>query len=292
MTALALDHIVLVTPNLDVAAEPFERLGFTLSPRMEHAGAGTANRAFFVGGPRSHFYVELLAVHDRAAAVAAGRESYLPLIDQGGGVARLMLATTGLPAVAGAIEALGIHVQRLEVARDDGSKIADVALPAADQQAGCPIGLMPYALDDDARYQSRHERGLFDHTFPATRLDHLAMIPADPPAAEDFWTSTLGLPVAGEVTTPAMTIRQLGAGDAILELLVPSGPESPVAARPKGLVPMVALEVADLDAAVTLARERGFTPTDPADGVLPNTRTATIPAPELAGLSLQLLQYV
>jgi hypothetical protein len=55
---------------------------------------------------------------------------------------------------------------------------------------------------------------------------------------------------------------------------------------------MVAWEVDDLDAAVSLARDRGFTPSDPTLGILPGTRTATIPAAELAGVGMQLLEYV
>ena len=55
---------------------------------------------------------------------------------------------------------------------------------------------------------------------------------------------------------------------------------------------MVAWEVASLDDAVSLARERGFTVPDPNPGILPGTRVATIPATELAGVGMQLLEYV
>ena len=55
---------------------------------------------------------------------------------------------------------------------------------------------------------------------------------------------------------------------------------------------MVAFEVDGLNDAVTLARDRGFTVTDPSDGVLPGTRTATIPADQLSGMAMQLLEYV
>jgi catechol 2,3-dioxygenase-like lactoylglutathione lyase family enzyme len=291
VTPLWLDHLVLVTPNLEVAAEPFERLGLTLTPRMEHAGAGTANRVFFLGGPAGHFYVELLTVHDREAASASGASAYLPVHDAGGGVARLMLATDELDGVVARLEEAGIPSLRREVSREDGSKIADVAIPAAEDQAGCSIGIMQYLLPEAERYEARRGRGLFDHAVSVKRLDHLAMIPAEPSSTEAFWTGPLEVPVAGEVTTPAMTIRQLKAGDAVLELLVPSGPESPVAARPKGLIPMIAVEVPDVDLAVTAARERGFEPTDPAAGVLPGTRTATIPGDAFAGLAIQLLEY-
>jgi hypothetical protein len=54
---------------------------------------------------------------------------------------------------------------------------------------------------------------------------------------------------------------------------------------------MAAWEVDDLPAAVALARKAGFTVPDPATGVLPGTCTATIPAAELGGVAMQLLQY-
>jgi catechol 2,3-dioxygenase-like lactoylglutathione lyase family enzyme len=130
------------------------------------------------------------------------------------------------------------------------------------------------------------------HTFPLKRLDHLAAVAYDLDGQCRFWTDVLGVPVAGEVVTPTMVIRQLRIGDAVFELLGPNGPGSPIHRRPAGLVSMAAWEVADLPAAVAQARAAGFTVPDPAAGVLPGTRTATIPAAELGGVAMQLLQYV
>jgi hypothetical protein len=56
---------------------------------------------------------------------------------------------------------------------------------------------------------------------------------------------------------------------------------------------MAAWEVeGPLDDAVGLARERGFTVSDPEAGVIPGTRRASIPAGELGGVGMQLLEYV
>jgi catechol 2,3-dioxygenase-like lactoylglutathione lyase family enzyme len=130
------------------------------------------------------------------------------------------------------------------------------------------------------------------HAFPLKRLDHLAAVAHDLDAKCRFWEDVLGVPVTGEVRTPMMVIRQLKIGDAIFELLGPSGPDSPIHRRPAGLVSMAAWEVDDLPAAVARARAAGFTVPDPAAGVLPRTRTATIPASELGGVAMQLLQYI
>jgi hypothetical protein len=102
----------------------------------------------------------------------------------------------------------------------------------------------------------------------------------------------LGVPVAGEVKTHAMVIRQLRIGDAVIELLGPTSPDSPICKRPPGLVSMASWQVDDLNAAVRQAREAGFTVPDPAEGMLPGTRIATIQGSELAGVNMQLLQYV
>jgi hypothetical protein len=55
---------------------------------------------------------------------------------------------------------------------------------------------------------------------------------------------------------------------------------------------MASWEVAGLDDAVALARGAGFAATDPAAGVLPGTRTATIQGADLAGVNVQPLEYV
>jgi hypothetical protein len=89
-----------------------------------------------------------------------------------------------------------------------------------------------------------------------------------------------------------MVIRQLRIGDAVLELLGPASADSPLWKRPPGMVGMASWEVDDLEAAMGQARAAGFTVTDPAAGPLPGTRIATIDGAALAGVNMQLLQYV
>jgi hypothetical protein len=89
-----------------------------------------------------------------------------------------------------------------------------------------------------------------------------------------------------------LIIRQLRLGGAVLELLGAASPDSPIHQRVPGPVRMASWEVPDVDHAVALARQAGFTPSDPAPGPLPGTRISTIPGPELAGVHMQLLQYV
>ncbi|WBL35254.1 hypothetical protein O0235_10700 [Tepidiforma flava] len=73
----------------------------------------------------------------------------------------------------------------------------------------------------------------------------------------------------------------------------PVGDASPLAGRPAALLPVAApgMVAGPLDAAAALARERGFSCPPPSPGVIPGTRRTTIPAAELGGVAMQLLEY-
>ncbi|MHB8574197.1 MAG: VOC family protein [Dehalococcoidia bacterium] len=111
-------------------------------------------------------------------------------------------------------------------------------------------------------------------------------------ASTCFWTDILEVPLVGEVRTPTTIIRQFQLSDAVVELLGPTSPDSPVARRRPGLLSMAAFEVTDMAAAVAQARAAGFTVADPAPGSLPGTRVTSIAGAELSGFTLQLLEYV
>jgi catechol 2,3-dioxygenase-like lactoylglutathione lyase family enzyme len=286
-----IDHVILPTPDLETSAARFEQLGLRLMPPTRHAHQGTENRAWFVGGGDSEFYVELLGVHDRGLAHEAGRDDVLHALDGAGGLWRVMLATSDLAGVRARLEGAGVRASHHEVARDGGAKICDVLVPET-KAAGCAFAAIQYTEDSAARCARHAAAGLFEHDFPLKRLDHLAAIVHDLEGATRFWTDVLGVPVSGEVPMGAGLIRQMKMGDAILEIIGPATADSPLRQRPEGLISMCAFEVGDLDGAVTTLRGRGFTSSDPGPGPLPGTRVSSIPAPELAGMTLQLLEYV
>ena len=287
-----IDHVVLPLRSLDEAAERFARLGLTLFPGTRHQGRGTRNRGFFVGEAAGEFYVELLGIEDEAAARAAGLARYVDRAGEGGGLSTVVLRVADMQAAAGELASRDVHLEPETVRAPDGRAIGEVAPLGDPERAVVDLRAIQYPEDSDARHRRHAEAGLLAHAFPLKRLDHLAAVAPDLEAATRYWTDVLGVPLHGEVRTPALIIRQLKIGDAILELLGPATPESPIAQRPAGLASMVAFEVEDLEAAVAAARGAGFTPSEPGTGALPGTRTATIPAAELAGLSMQLLQYV
>ncbi len=293
MTIDWIDHVVLPVRSLEEAAAGFERLGLRLTAVTRHRGLGTENRALFADSGGNDCFVELLAVHDREASLATPRgAAYQRAIDQGVGVARLMLGTSDLGEMARRLAEDGTAATVESVFREDGARLCDVVPLDSVPGFGIAAGLIQYPESRAAIHARRAADGRFDHAFPLARLDHLAAMAPDLEAATRAWSGALGVPVFGEVRGPGIIIRQMKVGDAIVELLGPDGPESRLHGRPPGLASMCAFEVPDLDAAVATARERGFTCPDPNKGILPGTRVTTIPAAELAGLGLQLLEYV
>lgn len=287
-----IDHVVLPVPSLDAAAEPFARLGLALYPGVRHQGRGTENRGFFVGEPRSEFYLELLGIYDEAAARVAGATRYIESAASGRSLSTIVLRVEDIGALAEALADQGVNVRAEAVQTPDGRKVADAASLGDPARALVDLRVIQYPDDAATRHRRHTEAGFFNHAFPLKRLDHLAVIAPDLEAATRYWADVLGIPPTGEVTSPTTIIRQFQIGDAIVELLGPATPESPLGQRPPGLISMNSFEVENLDAAVAAARAAGFNPSDPAPGALPGTRTATIPGAELSGLSLQLLQYV
>jgi hypothetical protein len=136
------------------------------------------------------------------------------------------------------------------------------------------------------------ERSPSTNDFPLRRLDHLAILPPDLEAATRHWSDGFGVPMHAELTSPTLIIRQMPVGDVMVELLAPASPDSHLAALAPGMRPLIACEVDDVTVCVAQARDRGFTVPDPAPGFLPGTMTATIAPDEVAGLAIQLLEYV
>jgi catechol 2,3-dioxygenase-like lactoylglutathione lyase family enzyme len=250
----AIDSVWVACADLHAATRPYRRLGLVLSP------LGEGRLGLLVGEGAARFRLEFVA-----GAVPQAPESGQPF------VAVVLRVGSVRDAVA---ELAGSGVQ--------ATLAGPLALLGMREKAGTDLALVEGAPASDAPV----------HGLPLARLDHLAVVAHDLEATCRFWEETLGVPVAGEVTTPALVIRQLRIGAAVLELLGPASADSPLHQRPAGLVGMVSWEVKALDEAVQRAVTAGFTPSPAAPGPLPGTRISTIPASEMAGVNMQLLQYV
>lgn len=290
MNLTRIDHVILAIDDLAGSAAPFEQMGLSLTSPMRHLDAATENRVFFVGNDNTEFYVELLTVHDQELAQETGRQELLEAIGRGG-LMRVMLEIDDAAQARAALASAGMTLlEDRTVSREDGSLIGEVLVPESGS-LGLDVGFITYAEPSAERRRRHAEAGRFQHQLPLLRLDHLAAFVSDVDAATAVWQSVLGIELSGRVVGRGMVIHQLRIGDAVLELIAPDGPDSPVADRPKGLASMAAFEVDNLPACRSLLFDQGFQPTEVAGGVLPNSETVVVGGDQLSGFTLQLISF-
>jgi hypothetical protein len=108
-----LDHVVLLTEDLERVAGLFDQLGFTVTPRTEHSAAmGTANRCVMMQST----YIEILEVVHPTERNAGWRA----LLGEGSGLRGLALRTDDAGAVCEALRGAGFNVgEVLSFARED-----------------------------------------------------------------------------------------------------------------------------------------------------------------------------
>ena len=208
----AIDSAYHSAPDLDAAGRPYERLG--LRPSPAHAG----RRTLHVGGPGNLFSIHFVAEVAESPLAEPLRQALT--------AARSLFAVApGVPdfdATLGLLERKGLRATR---SRDGGDDLAWLPLHG---RAGTDLVLVRHARPVQERHAAAVQAGLLAHAFPLKRLDHLAAVAHGLGEKTRFWADVLGVPVIGEVTMPAMVIRQLRVGDAVLELLGPASPDSPL----------------------------------------------------------------
>jgi catechol 2,3-dioxygenase-like lactoylglutathione lyase family enzyme len=287
----ALDTAFITTADLAPASAPYQKLGLHFAAEQFLPSLGMRLSALAVGESRNLFTALLLAGSEVTSPHPVDEPLRRGL--QQPGLYALGLQVADMDAAVDYFAARDIEIIPQEVIAEDGAELCDLAwLPVA-QQAATPLVLLHYPHSRAERHAAAQSAGELKHTFPLRRLDHLAAITHhDLDEKTRFWQEVLGIPQTGEINAGPMLIRQFQVGDVIMELLGPTSAESPLLQRPAGLISMMAWEVPNLDAVVQQARQAGFTVPDAKTGVLPGTRTATIPGPELAGVAMQLLEYV
>jgi catechol 2,3-dioxygenase-like lactoylglutathione lyase family enzyme len=178
-----IDHIVVVTPDLEQAVAGYRELGFTVVPGGRHA-AGTHNALIALADGA---YIELIAFLD-----VEGRESHRwwrPL-QRGGGLVDFCAATDDFDADAEAFRRAGIEMvgpQRQSRTRPDGYELRwTLATPAERFR-----GLVPFLITDDT---ARRERvpAATRHPNGATSLGGLTVAVPDLAEAVRWYAALLG----------------------------------------------------------------------------------------------------
>ncbi len=107
----ALDHYIVQVHDLDEAGGAYERLGFTVLPRMTHGAVGTSNRVIQL----ANTYLEILG--DLEKAPPELMQEYLPRFECGEGLVHISVRTSDLEADHEEAQSLGLDPRPLLNAR-------------------------------------------------------------------------------------------------------------------------------------------------------------------------------
>ena len=135
------------------------------------------------------------------------------------------------------------------------------------------------------------------HTSSAKGFDHLAVRTTSPAELMETWGRVLGVSVANRIgpMDDGMVLEQVPCGQCNIEIISAASEDSPYAKtlvdQPMGAIPMVSIEVQDLDAEVARYRAAGIEVPDPTPSLLPGARRTSIPAEAAFGMAIQLITY-
>lgn len=135
------------------------------------------------------------------------------------------------------------------------------------------------------------------HTSSEKGFDHLAVRTQNPTGLMETWNRVLGLSVSNKIgpTEDGMVIEQVPCGQCKIEIISAASEDVPfaktLAESPQGAIPMVSIEVEDLDAEVARYRAAGIDVPDPVPSFLPGGRRTSIPAEAAFGMAIQLIAF-
>lgn len=266
MTITHVDHVLIAVPDLDEAAEQYEKLGFHVTEGGSHPGRRSANRLAVLDSG----YLELIAVRDRAAEWP---ELVRHLDRHGPGLFTFAFASDDLDAdvgrfksrTAAGITSLAIEEPREGALETPGGKRR--GWRSAHVSGGNNVN--PFLIQHDSagvdlRYRLFGDRPPQPHPLGYGRIDRLEVVFPSLAEGESYFRDGYGLRRVGEQSV--CPSRQ---GDRIffplavgqLEVIAPNSPDSPlhdfVSRQGYGLRGVV-LTVPDPDAAAAELEARGI----------------------------------
>lgn len=246
-----IDHVLVAVNDLDIAAATWRRLGFTTTPRGEHAEWGTANHCLMFGSG----YIELIAPVGAGDAADRLRQH---LARNGEGMAAVAFGTGDATAAAQAFRLAGIAAGEpaaLSRPLTEGAvlRFATVALPAEATPGAASFLCQHLTADLLRRDEWLH------HANGALGLASVTFVVEDPFAAAPFYERLFG---AGTATPTDNTIA-VHTGHGLLLLCRPDEltqlhPEADLdpPPRPPAIVAGT-IAVADTDATAAWLEQQG-----------------------------------
>jgi hypothetical protein len=160
---LAVDHVIVVVPDLDAAARQYrDQYGLASIRGGRHGGHGTGNRIV----PLGTSYIELMAVIDRyeAGSSPIGSWAERRLVEVGQGPAALCLRTDDIEATGRPLGSTPVRMSRM---RPDG---VELEWHLAGLDAALAEGL-PFFIQWNVDAVDHPGRALVEHASPVTGID-------------------------------------------------------------------------------------------------------------------------
>ena len=193
---IGVDHAVVVVNDLDAAAQNWNRLGFTISPRGTHsAKMGTGNYTIMLGED----YLELMGILGETEHNAPTRAF---LARTGGGIERVAFTTQDAAAGAGEIRARGYpplgptdfeRPVTMPDGRQSAAKFSTFQWPI-DQAPG---GIRLFACQHKTR-DTVWIPELQRHANTAKRIVRILMVSPEPKADAEHLSAMIDVPARGE----------------------------------------------------------------------------------------------
>ncbi|MBX9634263.1 MAG: VOC family protein [Magnetospirillum sp.] len=192
-----LDHAVIAVRDLALAAETFQRLGFTLTPKGHHAEWGTANRCVMF----ARDYVQLLSAEGDGAEA-----EQLRALDRDG-LNGIGLSSSNGAAAAECLRAAGLDVpmarslsRRMDDDKGTTLMFSEVPLPAA-----ATPGVNSHVIQHITTERERNPHWL-DHPNGAMGIASVTAIVHEPPELTPAWDVVFG-PHSAVLTDDTVTVH-------------------------------------------------------------------------------------
>ncbi len=271
------DHVLVAVRDLEAAKAAWERLGFTATPRGEHAEWGTANHCLMLAGG----YVELIAATGEGPGA---RKVRAHLEARGEGLMGLALATDDAKGLFDDLQAVGLVPEDVRsLSRAFEGETLKFRVFGIDPQDTPGVPLMACQhLTPDALRRPRW----MAHPNGAAGLVSVTAVVDEPERHTLAYERVFG-PGTVTPTDDVITVHSraglifLSRPDDIDQLHTDIDMDDPPEA-PSMVV--LTLRVADADAAAALLKQRGVYFTRDMDG------TVRIPADETTGVHLELVR--
>ncbi len=245
-SVVGLDHVVVVVRNLDVAAEQWARLGFTVSPRGLHsAHMGTANHTLML----QEDYLELMGVVAATERNAPTRA----LLEKREGIERAAFTTSDAAAGVAALHALGYKNAigptdfSRPVTRADGSKTEAVFATFQWPLDERPGGLRIFACQHFTR-NAVWLPELTTHANGAYKINHIELLSTDPHVGAAHMARLIDMPIGRDADGAPRVESGSGRGAFVFidrAMLAARHPGVPLAGLPEEGAVVLSLRVKD-----------------------------------------------